>query len=78
MPGKVHKLIQQLYQARGTAASSHFVRAHLVLSGIDPDDFNEYSQDDAQKVAQLERMLADFQQAPRASRTPNKERGERR
>ena len=72
MAGKVHKLIQQLYEIRGTAPSSlHFVRAHLVLSGIDPDEHNEQSKDDAHKVAQLERMLKDFQEAPRAGANSN-------
>ena len=79
MAGKVHKLIQELYHIRGTVPSSlHFVRAHLVLSGIDPDEYDEHTRDDASKVAQLERMLQDFQQAPRASNVPSKTSGDRR
>lgn len=66
MVGQIHRLIQELYKVRGiTPSSLPFVRAHLVLSGIDPDDHNEHSPDDPLKVAQLEGMLADFRQAPR-------------
>lgn len=67
MAGRVHQLIKELFALRGTGPSSqHFLRAHLVLSGINPDDHNESTQDDERKVAVLEKMLADFQQAPGA------------
>lgn len=64
MAGRVYQLIQELYRVRGAGESTqHFVRAHLVLSGINPDDHTLTSPDDARKVAVLEKMLADFQQA---------------
>ena len=66
MVGQIHRLIQELYRVRGTTPSSlPFVRAHLVLSGIDPDEHGEHTKDDPEKVAQLKGMLADFRQAPR-------------
>jgi len=62
MPGRVFQLIQKLYQVRGAAPSTqHFVRAHLVLSGINPDDHTATTPDDERKVALLEKMLADFE-----------------
>ena len=62
MTGRVFQLIQKLYQVRGAGPSTqHFVRAHLVLSGINPDDHTATSPDDARKVAVLEKMLADFE-----------------
>ena len=68
MAGRVHRLIQQLYEVRGAGPSSlHFLRAHLVLSGINPDDYTETTRDDAHKVLVLEKMLADFQRLPGVS-----------
>ena len=65
MAGRVHRLIQQLYEVRGKGSSSlHFLRAHLVLSGIDPDEYTETTRDEAHKVLLLEKMLADFQRPP--------------
>jgi hypothetical protein len=68
MAGRVHRLIQQLYEVRGAGPSSlHFLRAHLVLSGINPDEYTEATRDDEQKVVLLEKMLADFQRLPGVS-----------
>jgi len=65
MAGRAHRLIQQLYEARGSGPSTlHFLRAHLALSGIDPDDHTETSRDDERTVALLEQMLASIQKAP--------------
>ena len=62
MAGKIQRLIDELVEVRtkGRAALTHFVRAHLVLSGIDPDQFDETSADDPEIVARLERMIDDF------------------
>ena len=69
MAGRVHQLIQELYEVRGRGQSTlHFVRAHLVLSGIDPDAFDEYSKDDESKIALLEQMLQSFGQIRAESR----------
>jgi len=68
MAGRVHRLIQQLIDVRGAGPSSlHFLRAHLVLSGINPDDYTETTRDETHKVLLLEKMLADFQRLPGAS-----------
>lgn len=80
MTGRVHQLIQQLFALRGGGPSGqHFLRAHLVLSGINPDHHDESSRDDERKVALLEKMLADFQQAPGvpASSRQNKDQSRR-
>jgi hypothetical protein len=60
--GKIHRLIQELVQLRskGRTEMTHFVRAHLMLSGIDPDQFTETSPDDPEVIARLQRMIADF------------------
>ena len=69
MAGRVHRLIQELCQVRGNAPSTlHFVRAHLVLSGIDPDAYDNFSADDPEKIALLEHMLESFRQGRDASR----------
>ena len=62
MAGKIHKLIDDLVRLRanGRAGLSHFVRAHLVLTGIDPDQFDASSADDPEIVERLEKMIADF------------------
>jgi hypothetical protein len=38
-----------------------FVRAHLVLNGLDPDDYHAASADDPEKIRALENMIRDFQ-----------------
>jgi hypothetical protein len=65
LAGKIQKLIGDLVQLRanGRAGLTHFVRAHLVLSGIDPDQFDESSADDPEIVARLEKMITDFKRA---------------
>lgn len=62
MAGKIRKLIDELVAVRtkGSASVAHFVRAHLVLSGIDPDRFDETSADDPDIVARLEKMIEQF------------------
>jgi hypothetical protein len=62
LPGKIKKLIDELVELRcgKQVALAHFVKAHLVLKGIDPDAYHDHSPDDADKVATLERMIRDF------------------
>jgi hypothetical protein len=62
MAGKIKALIDQLVRQRagGTAALEHFVKVNLLLTGIDPDVYTSDSPDDHTKIAQLEKMIADF------------------
>lgn len=62
MAGKVKTLIEELIQLRteGRPSLAPFVRAQLMMKGIHPDSFTEHSEDDPDKVAQLEAMLRDF------------------
>jgi hypothetical protein len=63
MPGRTKQLIEQLIRLRAgnNAGISHFLRAHLLLKGIDPDAYTEDTPDDPEKVATLEQMIRDFQ-----------------
>ncbi|MDD9945352.1 MAG: hypothetical protein OXU20_30190 [Myxococcales bacterium] len=61
MAGKVHELIEELVKLRSAGSGSdHFLRAHLMLNGIDPNEFDEASADDPDVVAQLQKMIDDF------------------
>ncbi len=62
MAGKVRQLIDELLRARsrGNAGSEHFVKAKLLLCGIDPDAYSSVSADDPEKIAILERMLREL------------------
>lgn len=62
MAGTVKRLIDELIhlRTRNRPGSQHFVRAHLVLNGIDPDAHDELSRDDPELVATLAKMIADF------------------
>lgn len=63
MPGRVKELIDELIQLRSYRSSpgvSHFVRAHLVMKGIDPDAHDETTPDDPQAIATLEGMIRAF------------------
>ena len=63
MRGSVKRLIDELVRlrSRGNAKIVPFVRAHLVLNGIDPDAHTENTADEADKIAVLEGMIRDFQ-----------------
>ena len=60
MTGKVKNLIDELIRVRGGRLVEPFVRAHLMMKGIDPDAFGENDRDDPDAVAALERMIAEF------------------
>jgi hypothetical protein len=64
MPGRVKSLIEELIRvrARGRPGLEHFVKAHLVLKGIDPDAYDEKSADEHDKIQVLEQMIRDFKQ----------------
>jgi hypothetical protein len=64
MAGRVKRLIDELMELRGAEDETvaHFMRAHLMLNGIDPSHYNESSPDDQHKVRQLEEMINDFSQ----------------
>jgi hypothetical protein len=62
MAGRVKALIDELIELRsGTSPGlSHFLRAHLLMKGIDPAAFDERSPDDPDKVRTLEDMISSF------------------
>lgn len=62
MAGRVKQLIDELVElrARGNSTVVHFLRAHLVLNGIDPDAYSEQTPDDPDRIQQLEKMIMDF------------------
>lgn len=73
MAGRVKRLIDELIELRagGNAGVAHFMRAHLMLNGIDPARYTESSPDDLQKELRLEEMIGSFERqmsslAPRA------------
>lgn len=79
MPGRVKQLIDELMEIRGAdnAGVAHFMRAHLMLNGIDPSHYDETSPDDQQKERQLEEMISDFSRNV-SMRPPARPSGERR
>jgi hypothetical protein len=62
MAGRVKQLIDELIELRscGNPGVVHFMRAHLMLNGIDPTRYTEHSPDDLQKERRLEEMISDF------------------
>lgn len=62
MAGRTKVLIDELVQLRtkGKSALLPFVRAQLMMRGINPDHHSATSADDARIVKQLEDMLAEF------------------
>ncbi len=67
MAGRVKVLIEELVALRtrapdGTANAAlvPFVRAHLIIRGINPDHFSSQSPDDPKVVQQIERMIEEF------------------
>jgi hypothetical protein len=62
MAGQVKKLIDEFVQLRtgGQEGLEHFVRAHLVLSGVNPSRYNESSPDNAAIEQKLKSMIAEF------------------
>lgn len=62
MAGRVKRLIDEFIQLRtdGQAGLEHFVRAHLVLSGVNPNLYSESSPDDPSVEKKLQKMISDF------------------
>jgi hypothetical protein len=62
MAGNVKRLIDELMLLRThkRPGSQHFVRAHLVLNGIDPDEYHDHTPDNPEAVVSLKKMIADF------------------
>jgi hypothetical protein len=62
MAGRIKLLIDELVRLRtkSNPKVEPFVRAHLVLNGLDPDAFNMASADDPEKIRLLENMIRDF------------------
>ena len=62
MAGRVKHLIDELLELRagGNPGIEHFMRAHLMLNGIDPSRYTESSPDDASKERSLEHMINAF------------------
>ena len=62
MAGRVKRLIDELMELRGASNASvaHFMRAHLMLNGIDPTRYTDKSPDDLQKQRRLQEMISDF------------------
>ncbi len=62
MAGRTKQLIDELIELRAgpDAGLSHFLRAHLLMKGIDPDAHTETSADDPKHVAVLQKMIEDF------------------
>jgi hypothetical protein len=62
MAGRVKHLIDELISLRaaGNQGVEHFMRAHLMLNGIDPARYTESSPDDVKKERCLEQMINAF------------------
>jgi hypothetical protein len=62
MAGRVKKLIDEFIELRtaGQQGLEHFVRAHLVLSGVNPNLHTASSPDDPALEKKLRKMIADF------------------
>jgi hypothetical protein len=62
MAGRVKQLIDELIELRagGNATVEHFLRAHLMLNGIDPSVHTAASPDDAVKERRLRDMIKTF------------------
>ncbi len=62
MAGRVKRLIDELIELRsaGNPGVAHFMRAHLMLNGIDPSRYSATSPDDASKERRLQEMIDDF------------------
>jgi len=63
MAGRIKLLIDELVRlrTRRNPKVEPFVRAHLVLNGLDPDAYHLASEDDPEKIRLLENMIRDFQ-----------------
>lgn len=62
MPGRVKQLIDELchLRSRGNSSVEHFVRANLLLHGIDPSEYHEDSPDEYETETSLRNMILGF------------------
>jgi hypothetical protein len=62
LAGRVKHLIDELISLRaaGNPGIEHFMRAHLMLNGIDPTRYTESSPDDESKERRLKQMITSF------------------
>jgi len=62
MAGRVKRLIDEFIHIRtdGQKGLEHFVRAHLVLSGVNPSLHTDRTPDDPILEKKLQKMIADF------------------
>ena len=62
MAGRIKRLIDQVIEVRAgsNAVVAHFLKAHLMMNGVDPTRYTESSPDDPAKEEVLEQMLRDF------------------
>jgi hypothetical protein len=62
MAGRIKQLIHELVEirTRNAPGAAHFVRAHLMMKGIDPDAYDGQSPDDADKIRVLQQLIHDF------------------
>lgn len=63
MAGRIKQLIDELVRLRtkSNPKVEPFIRAHLVLNGLDPDEYTHASADDPEKIRVIEAMIRDFQ-----------------
>ncbi len=62
MPGEIKDLIDEIIRIRsnGSPGIEPFVRAQLLMKGIDPDTYNASSPDDPEMLGKLELMKSEF------------------
>jgi hypothetical protein len=62
MAGEVKRLIDELMRlrSRGNPSLEPFVRVHLMLNGIDPNQYTADSPSNPQVEQTLQKMIADF------------------
>ena len=67
MAGRIRQLIDELgvLRTQGQPGLQHFLRAHLMLNGINPDHYTTKSQDDPNKIRVLEKMIRDYRDSSR-------------
>ena len=62
MAGKIHHLIQEIMRKRtkGNPGLEHFVKAQLMMKGIDPGKYGPGSDDDLAVIQKLQEMSRKF------------------
>jgi hypothetical protein len=64
MAGQIRNLIDAVVEQRtkGSPSLQHFVRAQLLLRGINPDHYTRDSDDNPAVIAKLQQMVREFSQ----------------